>query len=300
MLETLTPVQYTGFRDRLETASGFQSAQFREFEALFGRRDPAMLTSYEPGSDEYERIASAMRRPALFDSFLRYLEVTGWAVPKADLERDVSVQREPSDPIQDLLVDVYRKDGEAAQVSERLVDIDEGIQAWRYQHVKMVQRTIGEKAGTGGSSGRELPADDAVRTGIPGSVGRSQPAVIELSDLSSSLAPHYSRARVSERLLLTGHSHQAWPDVGLEGQVEAFEDAMRLLDDKWERRSRRPTPCGLRLRGGSATRGGHRARVEHPRAGDPVPVGAGSAAPAAARHDRRRVPHPEASDAAAA
>jgi tryptophan 2,3-dioxygenase len=153
VLETLTPVQYTGFRHRLETASGFQSSQFREFEALFGRRDPAMLTSYEPGSDEYERIAAEMRRPALFDSFVRYLDVTGWAVPKAELDRDVSLQREPSDAIQDLLVDVYRDDGEAAQVSERLVDIDEGIQAWRYQHVKMVQRTIGEKAGTGGSAG---------------------------------------------------------------------------------------------------------------------------------------------------
>jgi len=153
VLETLTPVQYTGFRGRLETASGFQSAQFREFEALFGRRDPAMLDAYEPGSAERERIAAAMRRPPLFDSFLRYLAVTGWAVPREQLDRDVSRKREPSDTVQDLLVDVYRKDGEAAQVAERLVDIDEGIQAWRYQHVKMVQRTIGEKPGTGGSAG---------------------------------------------------------------------------------------------------------------------------------------------------
>jgi tryptophan 2,3-dioxygenase len=155
VLETLTPVQYTGFRGRLETASGFQSDQFRQFEALFGRRDPAMLGSYEPGSEEHERIAAAMRRPAVFDSFVRYLAATGWPVPQAELERDVSVQREPSDAIQDLLVDVYRQDGEAAQVSERLVDIDEGIQAWRYQHVKMVQRTIGDKPGTGGSTGAE-------------------------------------------------------------------------------------------------------------------------------------------------
>jgi tryptophan 2,3-dioxygenase len=155
VLETLTPVQYTGFRGRLETASGFQSDQFRQFEALFGRRDPAMLGSYEPDSEEHERIAAAMRRPAVFDSFVRYLAATGWPVPQAELERDVSVQREPSDAIQDLLVDVYRQDGEAAQVSERLVDIDEGIQAWRYQHVKMVQRTIGDKPGTGGSTGAD-------------------------------------------------------------------------------------------------------------------------------------------------
>jgi tryptophan 2,3-dioxygenase len=155
VLETLTPVQYTGFRGRLETASGFQSAQFRQFEALFGRRDPGMLRSYEPGTDEYERIAAAMRRPALFDSFVAYLAATDWPVPQAELDHDVSVQREPSDAIQDLLVDVYRQDGEAAQVAERLVDIDEGVQAWRYQHVKMVQRTIGDKPGTGGSTGAD-------------------------------------------------------------------------------------------------------------------------------------------------
>jgi tryptophan 2,3-dioxygenase len=155
ILETLTPVQYTGFRSRLDTASGFQSGQFRQFEAMIGRRDEAMLTAYEPGSDEHERIAAALRRPALFDSFVCYLAETGWAVPQAELERDVSVQREPSDAIQDLLVELYRQDGEAAQVAERLVDIDEGIQAWRYQHVKMVQRTIGDKPGTGGSTGAE-------------------------------------------------------------------------------------------------------------------------------------------------
>jgi tryptophan 2,3-dioxygenase len=167
VLETLTPVQYTGFRDRLETASGFQSSQFREFEALFGRRDPGMLSSYEAGTDEYERIAAAMARPALFDSFLRYLAVTGWPVPSEDLDRDVSVQREPSDAVQDLLVDVYRQDGEAAQVSERLVDIDEGIQAWRYQHVKMVQRTIGEKPGTGGSAGAAYLRTTLFRPAFP-------------------------------------------------------------------------------------------------------------------------------------
>jgi tryptophan 2,3-dioxygenase len=153
VLETLTPVQYTGFRDRLETASGFQSAQFREFEAAFGRRDRRVLSVYTEGSADRERIAAAMERRGVFDSFLRYLTVSGWEVPLEARERDVTAPYEPSDAVQDLLVAVYRQDGEAAQVCERLVDIDEGIQAWRYQHVQMVQRTIGDKRGTGGSAG---------------------------------------------------------------------------------------------------------------------------------------------------
>ena len=153
VLETLTPVQYTGFRDRLETASGFQSAQFRQLEAVFGRRDRAVLDAYAPDSAERERIEVAMARPTLFDSFLSYLAALGFDVPTDLLDRDVTVKLEPSDAVQELLVDVYKQEGEAAQVAERLVDIDEGIQAWRYQHVKMVERTIGDKPGTGGSTG---------------------------------------------------------------------------------------------------------------------------------------------------
>jgi tryptophan 2,3-dioxygenase len=167
VLETLTPVQYTGFRDRLETASGFQSAQFRELEAVLGRRDVAMLGAYSPDGDEAKKIAAAMSRPAIFDSFLRYLAVTGWDVPKADLERDFGQPAEPSAAIQDLLVEIYRQEGEGAQVAERLVDIDEGIQAWRYQHVKMVERTIGGKPGTGGSSGAAYLRSTLFRASFP-------------------------------------------------------------------------------------------------------------------------------------
>ncbi|HWE34070.1 MAG TPA: tryptophan 2,3-dioxygenase family protein [Solirubrobacteraceae bacterium] len=153
VLETLTPVQYTGFRDRLESASGFQSAQFRQLEVVFGRRDRTVLDAYAPGSAERARIEAAMARPTLFDSFLGYLARLEFEVPPDVLERDVSVKLEPSDGVQELLVQVYRQEGEGAQVAERLVDIDEGLQAWRYQHVKMVERTIGDKPGTGGSTG---------------------------------------------------------------------------------------------------------------------------------------------------
>ena len=153
VLETMTPRQFLGFRDRLDAASGFQSAQFRELEAVLGRRDPAVFEHYPQGSDARRRINVAMTRPSLFDSFLRYLASEGYAMPASALGRDVAAPWEPSTDVQRALLAVYRDDGAPAQVAERLVDVDEGMQEWRYRHVKMVERTIGTKAGTGGSPG---------------------------------------------------------------------------------------------------------------------------------------------------
>ena len=153
VLETMTPSQFATFRARLDAASGFQSAQFRTLEAVLGRRDEGALDAYEPGSPEHARIAEAMRRRSLFDSFLRYLVNAGLDVPLAALERDVTLPAAPSAGVQRAVLEAYRRDGEAAQVAERMVDLDEGIQEWRYRHVKMVERTIGDKMGTGGSSG---------------------------------------------------------------------------------------------------------------------------------------------------
>jgi tryptophan 2,3-dioxygenase len=153
VLETMTPRQFLGFRSRLEAASGFQSAQFRELEAVLGRRDARVLENYAEASDARTRIAAAMARPSLFDSFLRYLGAAGYDVPTDALARDVSRPLEASNAVQRVLLAVYRDDGEPSQVAERLVDLDEGIQEWRYRHVKMVERTIGSKPGTGGSPG---------------------------------------------------------------------------------------------------------------------------------------------------
>ena len=155
VLETMTPRQFTTFRDRLDAASGFQSAQFRELEAVLGRRDPGAVERYPPGSAARQQIADAMARPSVLDSFLRYLAAQGFGVPHAVLHRDVSTPLAPSQAVQDVLVDVYRIDGPEVQVCERLVDVDEGLQEWRYRHVKMVERTIGDKMGTGGSTGAE-------------------------------------------------------------------------------------------------------------------------------------------------
>jgi tryptophan 2,3-dioxygenase len=153
VLETMTPRQFFGFRSRLEAASGFQSAQFRELEAVLGRRDPRVFEHYAEASDARARIAAAMARPSLFDSFLRYLGAAGYDVPADALARDVSRPLHTSGDVQRVLLAVYRDEGEPAQVAERLVDLDEGMQEWRYRHVKMVERTIGSKPGTGGSPG---------------------------------------------------------------------------------------------------------------------------------------------------
>jgi tryptophan 2,3-dioxygenase len=164
VLETMTPRQFTAFRDRLAAASGFQSAQFRELEALLGRRDESVLRHYAEGSAERARIAAAMARPSLYDSLLRYLAARGYEVP---LDRDVTQPLEPSPAAQRALLAAYGDDGEPAQLCERMVDLDEGVMEWRYRHVQMVRRTIGDQPGTGGSAGARYLATTLLRPAFP-------------------------------------------------------------------------------------------------------------------------------------
>ena len=153
VIETMTPVQFLEFRDRLEAASGFQSGQFRELEAILGRRDPGVLDAYHEGGVDYDRVKAAMARPSVYDSFLHYLAARGYDVPEEILERDVTQPVEESAGVQSALLQAYRDDSGPAQVAERMVDFDEGLMEWRYHHVKMVERTIGSRPGTGGSAG---------------------------------------------------------------------------------------------------------------------------------------------------
>jgi len=153
VLETMTPRQFAGFRGRLDAASGFQSVQFRELEAVLGARDGGVLERHPVGGEARRRLQAAMARPSLYDSFLRYLDAQGYAVPADLLARDVTAPGARQPELDDVLLAVYTDDAGPAQVCERLVDLDEGVQEWRYRHVKMVERTIGDKGGTGGSSG---------------------------------------------------------------------------------------------------------------------------------------------------
>ncbi len=149
VLETMTPRQFASFRPQLGSSSGFQSDQFRELEAVLGRRD------LDPKLDP--RTAAALHRRSVFDSLLRYLVADGFDVPESAIERDPSAGFPSGDPaILQVLSDAYDDDSRAAsEVCEALVDIDEGIQEWRYRHVKMVERIIGARVGTGGSAGAQ-------------------------------------------------------------------------------------------------------------------------------------------------
>jgi tryptophan 2,3-dioxygenase len=153
ILETMTPLEFLSFRERLQAASGFQSFQFRELEFALGVKSRGTVDHFPEGSEGRRRLEARHPQPSLWDAFLRYLSDSGYAVPEELLERDLTRRPEPSAAVQDILIDIYRTDSTNRQICERLIDLDEGMQEWRYRHVKMVERTIGTKRGTGGTAG---------------------------------------------------------------------------------------------------------------------------------------------------
>lgn len=155
VLETMTPLEFLTFRDRLESGSGFQSFQFRALEFALGYKRRGAVDHYPEGSEARRILEDRFTRPTLWDAFLAFLDRNGYRLPESALQRDVTRPIEPSPEVQRVLIDIYRNDPLLTGLCERLVDLDEGVQEWRYRHVKMVERTIGTKPGTGGSSGAE-------------------------------------------------------------------------------------------------------------------------------------------------
>jgi tryptophan 2,3-dioxygenase len=153
ILETMTPLEFTSFRERLDAASGFQSDQFRQIEFVLGVKSEHAIQRFPQGSRPRTALERRYREPTLWDAFLRYLSREGYDVPESQLRRDVLARVEPSTDLQQILIAVYKRDPKNAELCERLVDLDEGIQEWRYRHLKMVERTIGARPGTGGSGG---------------------------------------------------------------------------------------------------------------------------------------------------
>jgi len=153
ILETMTPVEFLSFRSRLEAASGFQSDQFRQIEFLLGAKSARAIERFPAGSRARLALQRRFAAPTIWDAFVHYLAREGYAVPARELDRDVTVPVAPAADVQELLIGVYRRDPKNAELCERLVDLDEGFQEWRYRHVRMVERTIGAKPGTGGSQG---------------------------------------------------------------------------------------------------------------------------------------------------
>jgi tryptophan 2,3-dioxygenase len=156
VLATLTPREYAQFRGALGSASGFQSAQYRAVEFALGNKDPAMLAVFAGDPAARTQLTELLETPSLYDEFLRHLARLGLAVPAAVLERDV---RQPWTFRPDLLP-LFRRVYESEdtpwgvyEACESLVDIEDNVQLWRFRHLRTVQRTIGTKTGTGGSSG---------------------------------------------------------------------------------------------------------------------------------------------------
>jgi tryptophan 2,3-dioxygenase len=166
ILETMTPMSFTSFRDRLETASGFQSYQFREIEFVLGYKRPDML---QYAADDAARaiLERRLRERSVVDHFYDFLEHYGVAIPDELRARDVTLPTQPDKRVQEGLLRLYETRPDLAILFERMTDFDEGLQEWRYRHVKLVERTIGAKKGTGGSLGVEFLKKSLFKPAFP-------------------------------------------------------------------------------------------------------------------------------------
>ena len=156
ILETMTPLSFVSFRDRLDTASGFQSVQFRIIEFRLGHKRQRILDMTGKDVPLREDLERAMDQPSLMDVLNGFLARMGCDIPKEVLDRDVRDATAAHEGVQAELLKMYRERPDVSVLLELLTDIDEGIQEWRYRHVKLAERTIGAKIGTGGSDGVEF------------------------------------------------------------------------------------------------------------------------------------------------
>jgi len=156
VLRTMTPSEYTRFRDSLGQSSGFQSYQYRQIEFVLGNRNRAMLKPHAHRPDLMEILEKELAIPSLYDEALRLVARHGIAVPDEVLKRDVGVSHHSHDGVIDAWVEIYR-DPERYwmlyELAEKLVDLEDYFRRWRFNHVTTVERVIGFKRGTGGTGG---------------------------------------------------------------------------------------------------------------------------------------------------
>jgi tryptophan 2,3-dioxygenase len=156
VLETLTPSEYEAFRPALGTASGFQSAQYRAIEFLLGNKHAALLDVFRYDAAIHAELTALLHAPSLYDEFLRHLARRGLPVPRECTERDWSQPYVRNADLVGVFATIYSDPEQwwdAYEMAEKLVDVEESFQLWRFRHLKTVERTIGNKPGTGGSSG---------------------------------------------------------------------------------------------------------------------------------------------------
>jgi tryptophan 2,3-dioxygenase len=156
VLSTMTPAEYSLFRNALGRSSGFQSFQYRMLEFTLGNKHPEMIAVHKRDPKAQEALKGALDAPSLYDEVLRLLSRRGYGIPESHLSRDFSEPYQASKQVAGAWLGVYHnaeKDWDLYELAERLVDLDQKFQLWRCHHLKTVERIIGYKPGTGGTSG---------------------------------------------------------------------------------------------------------------------------------------------------
>ena len=156
VLATLTPTEYGEFRGFLGNSSGFQSWQYRAVEFVLGNKNRRMLSVFESDAAAHELLARLLDEPSIYDEFLRYLARAGYDIPQAVLDRDVTEAWVFHPELVPVFTGIYedaRENWAAYEACEEFVDLEDNFQLWRFRHLKTVERTIGMKTGTGGSTG---------------------------------------------------------------------------------------------------------------------------------------------------
>ena len=156
VLSSMTPSDYSSFRNLLGRSSGFQSVQYRLLEFTLGNKNAAMVEVHRRDDADFRTLSRALAAPSLYDEVLRLLSQRGYGVPPAALARDFTQPYVPSKQVTAAWLAVYHnaaKDWDLYELAERLVDLDHRFQLWRFQHMKTVERIIGYKPGTGGTAG---------------------------------------------------------------------------------------------------------------------------------------------------
>jgi tryptophan 2,3-dioxygenase len=156
ILSTLTPVDYHKFRDQLQSASGFQSFGYRKLEFLLGNKNADILKVHRDSAFAHDELKALLEKPSLYDEVISKLSESGFAIDESVLDRDVTLPYEPNDSVTAAWLSIYRDSDsnfELYELAEKLVDIEDSFQQWRFKHMYTVQRIIGDHMGTGGSSG---------------------------------------------------------------------------------------------------------------------------------------------------
>lgn len=156
VLSTLTPSEYAEFRHVLGRASGFQSPQYRLLEFLLGNKNKDLVSLFQHSAETLQILEKALHRRSLYDEFLAFLGRRGHAIPESVLNRDFAEPHTENEQVRQCILQIYQRPEDfwtEYALCERLIDVDESFQLWRFRHMKTVERIIGYKPGTGGSSG---------------------------------------------------------------------------------------------------------------------------------------------------